>query len=76
MVLMPDPRPSADDLRIMLFKEWCEQRGLSYPTGRRLLASGQGPRITKLSARLYGVQARHDREWLDSRTSKARSPPE
>jgi len=74
MVLMPDPRPSADDLQIILFRQWCEEKGISYPTGRRLLAAGQGPKITKLSTRLFGVQRRHDREWCDARTSKAGEP--
>jgi hypothetical protein len=57
-----------DDLCVTPFPEWCEAKGFSYSTGRRLLQSGQGPKITKLTARLLGVQRRHDREWLDRRT--------
>jgi predicted DNA-binding transcriptional regulator AlpA len=57
-----------DDLRVTPFPEWCKAKGFSYSTGRRLLDSGQGPKITKLTARLLGVQRRHDREWLDRRT--------
>lgn len=59
---------TVDDLRVTPFPEWCKAKGFSYSTGRRLLDSGEGPKITKLSARLLGVQRRHDREWLDRRT--------
>jgi hypothetical protein len=65
----PKDPPSDDDLYVTPFKKWCAQKGISYSTGRRLLASGQGPRITRLTARHFGVQRRHDREWLDARTA-------
>jgi hypothetical protein len=64
------PSAPADDLRVIPFREWCSDKGLSYSTGRRLVANGNGPRITYLSARRIGVQVRHDREWLDGRTTK------
>jgi hypothetical protein len=64
------PPAPADDLRVTPFPEWCSQKGFSISTGRRLVANGDGPRITYLSARRIGVQVRHDREWLDGRTTK------
>jgi hypothetical protein len=58
------------DLQVIPFSKWCASKGISYSTGRRLVAEGKGPRITHMSDRLLGVQVRHDREWLDGRTSK------
>jgi hypothetical protein len=56
----------ADD-RVMTFSEWCEVIQVSPATGRRILTSGNGPVITRLSARRFGIRGRHHRAWLDSR---------
>ena len=41
--------------RIMSLKDWCAWRGVSLATGKRIIASGKGPRITRLSDRRIGV---------------------
>jgi hypothetical protein len=51
------------------FDAWCRRVGISESTGRRLLASGDGPRVTRLSARRIGIRERDHRVWLDSRGS-------
>jgi predicted site-specific integrase-resolvase len=56
-----------DDFRVLPFKEWCARKGISYCTGRRLVASGKGPPVVRISARLLGVTVRDDREWTLSR---------
>jgi hypothetical protein len=66
--------PTIDDLKVVPFKQWCHNKGISYITGRRLIASGRGPTLTKLGERLTGVQHRHDREWLDRHTVTATAP--
>jgi predicted DNA-binding transcriptional regulator AlpA len=62
---------SADLDRINSFSEWCKRAGISEATGRRILAAGEGPTVTWLSARRMGIRERHYLEWLDKRTEKA-----
>jgi hypothetical protein len=53
--------------RVYTFTQWCEKNGLTERTGRRILASGDGPKITQLSERRIGIREDHDLAWLDSR---------
>jgi predicted DNA-binding transcriptional regulator AlpA len=43
--------------------------GISYATLKRLLASGDGPKITRLTQRRIGIQDRHIEEWMQARTA-------
>jgi predicted site-specific integrase-resolvase len=54
------------------FDEWCERVGISPATGRRLIAAGKGPTITRLSERRMGIRERHHLEWLDGRARQQR----
>jgi hypothetical protein len=56
-----------NDTRVMPFLLWCLEKGFSYSTGRRLVEAGQGPVITLIGQRRWGVQVRHDREWIEKR---------
>jgi hypothetical protein len=47
------------------FKEWCLIRGISEPTGRRLIRAGK-VRVTRLSKRRVGIRSDHDAEYLDA----------
>jgi hypothetical protein len=47
------------------FLDWCEMRGISKATGRRLAAAGR-VKLTYLSERRIGVRSDHDQEYLDS----------
>jgi hypothetical protein len=59
--------PSPTDLdRVMTFAQWCERIGVSPATGRRILKSGRGPKVTLLSERRMGIRERHHLEWLDA----------
>jgi hypothetical protein len=60
-----------DDRRVMSFRQWCELNGFSWWTGKRLCARGEGPIITRLSARRKGIQYRHHVQWLESRQTAA-----
>jgi predicted DNA-binding transcriptional regulator AlpA len=55
-------------VRVLSFNKFCQLSGFSPRTGRRLIESGAGPKITRLSDRRIGVREDHYREWLDSRT--------
>ena len=69
--LRPPPvDPLADD-RVLALAAFCEVAGISIATLRRLIKTGDGPRVTWLSARRCGVRVRHGREWLDGRATGA-----
>lgn len=57
-----------DDDVVDPFSAWCEAKGISPATGRRLLTSGDGPSFIRLSQRRIGIRRRDDRAWLNSRT--------
>jgi hypothetical protein len=63
--------PPQDLDRVSPFETWCKRVSLSVPTGRRLVAMGRGPRITRLSERRIGVRERDHLEWLEARSSDA-----
>jgi len=62
---MKSTTESADLDRINSFDKWCERAGFSPATGRRIIASGDGPKVTWLSTRRMGIRERHYLEWLD-----------
>jgi hypothetical protein len=51
--------------RVLTFKEWCKLNGFSERTGLRILNSGDGPKITQLSARRIGIREDHNAEWQE-----------
>jgi predicted DNA-binding transcriptional regulator AlpA len=53
--------------RVLTLREWYESNGFSKQTAQRLIASGNGPKLTRLSPRRIGVRDDHAREWLDER---------
>jgi hypothetical protein len=56
-----------DDHCVLSFREWCALNGISARTGRRILASGDGPVVTQLSARRIGITIGNNRRWQESR---------
>jgi hypothetical protein len=52
--------------RVMSFPTWCVLAGVSLTTGKRLVASGRGPKLTHMSERCIGVRVSHHHEWLDA----------
>jgi hypothetical protein len=59
-----------DDDRVMSFREWCELNDISVSTGRRQCKKGEGPKLTQISDRRWGVTVRDNREWQESRKRK------
>jgi hypothetical protein len=57
---------------IMPFAYWCALNGISERTGRRILESGTGPVVTKLSARRIGITVGANRRWQESRARKTK----
>jgi hypothetical protein len=59
-----------DPARVMRFEDWCERKGISVPTGKRILRSGKGPKVVRLSARRIGVTYGDDAAWTEARTGE------
>ncbi len=55
------------DNRVLSLRQWCRLNGISYATGRRIIAAGEGPIVTQLSPRRMGVTIGNNRAWQASR---------
>jgi hypothetical protein len=55
--------PPSHLIFVIPFLDWCEARGISESTGRRLIRAGK-VKVTHLSARRIGVRSDHDAEYL------------
>jgi hypothetical protein len=55
------------DEQVLSFHQWCALNGFSPRTGRRLLASGNGPTVIQLSEHRIGVRVADNRRWQQSR---------
>jgi hypothetical protein len=56
----------ADD-RVLTFGAWCELNAISADTGRRIIRSGNGPRVVQLHKRRIGITVAANREWQQAR---------
>jgi hypothetical protein len=63
-------RLAEDDDAVLTFKEWCGLNGVGERTGRRILASGNGPTIIRLTDKRIGVTRRNNRIWQAQRARK------
>src|SRR5262249_20062504 len=52
----------------LTFAEWVALNALSERQGRRILGSGQGPAVTRLSEHRIGIRVGDNRAWQKSRT--------
>jgi hypothetical protein len=59
------------DDRVLTFAEWCELNRISPATGRRIIAGGDGPLVTRLSERRIGITVGANRRWRDARSGSA-----
>lgn len=49
--------------QVLTFPEWCRLNRISERTGRRILAGGTGPKVTRLSERRIGITIGANRRW-------------
>jgi predicted DNA-binding transcriptional regulator AlpA len=52
---------------VLSFSAWCQINGISERTGRRILASGDGPKTLQLSERRIGIREIDNAAWQESR---------
>jgi hypothetical protein len=56
--------------QVLSFHDWCRLNCISESTGRRILASGNGPAVTELGAKRIGITVGNNAAW---QASKARA---
>jgi predicted DNA-binding transcriptional regulator AlpA len=61
-----DVRTDRDD-RVLTLRQWCALNSLSFDTGKRIIKSGQGPRVMQLSSRRIGIRVSDNRAWQEGR---------
>jgi hypothetical protein len=62
--------PLLSDDQVLTFIEWCVLNGISTRTGRRILDSPDGPVVTMLSPRRFGIRVGDNRAWQHARERK------
>jgi hypothetical protein len=62
------PLLAGHDDQVMTFHEWCRLNRISERTGRRILDSDDGPKVTWLSSHRIGITMRANRAWQNSRS--------
>jgi hypothetical protein len=67
------PLTSLADDQVLSFVEWCRLNRISERTGRRILASPDGPQTVQLSPRRVGIRVADNRAWQHAR-ERERSP--
>jgi hypothetical protein len=55
------------DQRVMTVAEFSDLNAISIATAKRLLRSGEGPRVLRLSTKRIGVRVIDNREWQEAR---------
>jgi hypothetical protein len=62
--------------RVIPLGAWFKRVGLPARSGRRLIASGDGPQLTQLTERIRGVRERHHLAWLERRKARRSQQPD
>jgi hypothetical protein len=65
-----EPPVTLTDDQVLRFDEWCRLNAISLRTGRRILASGDGPTVTRLSAQRIGITVGNNRRWQETRAQQ------
>jgi hypothetical protein len=53
--------------QILPFLAWCQLNNFSERTGRRIIASGGGPVVTRMSPKRIGITVGNNAKWQRSR---------
>jgi excisionase family DNA binding protein len=61
------PLASVEDQRVLTVIEAARLIGVSHPTIKRIIASGNGPPIIQIGKRRIGIRISDLRRWLDGR---------
>ena len=53
---------------VMSVRTWAALASIGYSTAKKLLAAGQGPRVTHLTDKRIGIRMSAHQAWLAERT--------
>jgi hypothetical protein len=67
---LDEPFASLHPNQMLLFDEWCALNSISPRTGRRIIASGNGPVVTQLAKQRIGITVENNARWQASRARK------
>ena len=56
--------------KILTFTQWCELNTISPRSGRRIIARGEGPVVTQLTAKRIGITVGNNARWQASRARR------
>jgi hypothetical protein len=57
--------------QVVTIDQWAKLAGFSYSTARRVLASGDGPPLLRISARRYGIRISDHLRWQERLAKEA-----
>jgi predicted DNA-binding transcriptional regulator AlpA len=58
---------TAEELKVLSYKEMAKLLGISVPTAKRTVAVGNGPRMIQVSARRVGFRVIDIMRWQEAR---------
>ena len=61
--------PAFDDHEVLTIKEWRALNKISARTAGRILASGDGPVVTRMSPRRIGITRGNNAAWQKARSA-------
>jgi hypothetical protein len=67
---LDEPFASLHPNQVLTFDEWCALNSISPRTGRRILASGNGPVVTQLARMRIGITVENNARWQAARARK------
>jgi predicted DNA-binding transcriptional regulator AlpA len=70
------PVAALDPAQVLRVSQWIELSGLGTDYAWRLLRSGKGPRLLKLSERRLGVKVADHNTWVEACAKAAHDDPE
>jgi predicted DNA-binding transcriptional regulator AlpA len=62
----------ADAEIVLSVRSWAALVGIGHSTAKKLLASGQGPKVTRLTEKRIGIRMSAHAAWLSARTETYR----
>jgi predicted DNA-binding transcriptional regulator AlpA len=58
---------SLNDHQVLRVPEWAALANISVRSARRLMASGDGPKVVRLSSRRIGITVASHKAWIAAR---------
>jgi hypothetical protein len=57
------------DQQVLTLAEWAALNGFGIKSARRLIKAGEGPTLTRLTSKRYGVTLGNNKKWQEQRSA-------